>query len=557
VSRLKEKRIFRGLAVAFGTLIIAALFLLGSASQQRKTAAWVAHTRDVLDKLEDVTASLTDAENDRVAYILSGSGRYLERFTNDAVKVETTLRELRGLTADNPRQAAACDQLEAVIGERLTISSNSISAYLNSGRDVPAQQGFMEWGETAMERVHEVAAGMTREETGLLKEREDWQDKNAKGTEGFSMLVSLFGVGLFVTMSRLFKRANQRRHDAEEVLQRANVELEQRVVERTAKLSQTVERLEQAEEFRGKVMESAVFGLGAIDLEGRFTLVNSEFCRLTGYGTEELLGKPYSMLLSPANDAALRPELGRVIGQKEKLVYREIELFKKDGSVVTIVFSCSPLVTHGEVKGVVGTVLDITERKRAEEVTKRYAALVESSDDAIISKTLEGIITTWNPGAERLFGYTAAEAIGQPMLMLFPSERANEEAKILSRIASGQTFDTFETQRVRKDGAKIDVSVTISPIRDSRGKIIGASTITRNITDRKQAEQKLAAQLSRLDLLSRTTRAIGQRQDLQSIFQIVIRSLEDNLAIDFGCACLYEAAQQELLIVSVGEKACN
>ncbi|MBV9573229.1 MAG: PAS domain S-box protein [Acidobacteriales bacterium] len=120
---------------------------------------------------------------------------------------------------------------------------------------------------------------------------------------------------------------------------------------------------------------------------------------------------------------------------------------------------------------------------------ERLAAVVESSDDAIISKTLQGIITAWNHGAEKMFGYSAAEAIGQRMLMLIPEERLDEEASILERINRGQTIDHFETVRVRKDGSRIDISATISAIRDSNGAIVGAAKIARNITERRQAEE--------------------------------------------------------------------
>jgi PAS domain S-box-containing protein len=132
---------------------------------------------------------------------------------------------------------------------------------------------------------------------------------------------------------------------------------------------------------------------------------------------------------------------------------------------------------------------DIAERGQVEEARGRLAAVVESSHDAIISKTLDGTITSWNPGAERLFGYSSYEAVGKSMRMLLPPERANEETDILTRIGRGESVDHFETVRVRKDGQKIDVSATISPIKDSSGAIVGASKIVRDITERKRAEK--------------------------------------------------------------------
>ncbi len=132
----------------------------------------------------------------------------------------------------------------------------------------------------------------------------------------------------------------------------------------------------------------------------------------------------------------------------------------------------------------------LAERKRMEAAQLQLVAVVNSSDDAIISKTLAGIITTWNPGAEKVFGYTAVEAVGQPMLMVFPPERVHEEEEILAKIGRGENVRHFETVRVRQDGKRIDVSVTISPIFDGEGKIIGASKIARDITGRKEAEKK-------------------------------------------------------------------
>lgn len=199
-----------------------------------------------------------------------------------------------------------------------------------------------------------------------------------------------------------------------------------------------------------------------------------------------------------------------------------------------------------------------TERRQAEAINLKLAAIVESSDDAIISKTLEGAtITSWNSGAEKLFGYSAKEAIGRPMLMLFPPERVNEEADIITRIKRGESIDHFETARIRKDGSQIAVSVTISPVRDGEGNIVGASTIARDITERKFAETKLRAHLERLNLLHQITRAIGERQDLDSILQVVIRSLEENLPIDFGCVCTYDQTANSVKVVRVGIKSAS
>jgi PAS domain S-box-containing protein len=139
---------------------------------------------------------------------------------------------------------------------------------------------------------------------------------------------------------------------------------------------------------------------------------------------------------------------------------------------------------------------EIVERSRAQETAERLAAVVASSDDAIISKTLDGVITAWNRGAEKIFGYSSSEAVGQPMRILLPSENAGEEPEILARIARGDSVEHFETARDRKDGKRLCVSATISPIEDARGAVVGASIIARDITERKQAEEALKISLA-------------------------------------------------------------
>jgi PAS domain S-box-containing protein len=149
------------------------------------------------------------------------------------------------------------------------------------------------------------------------------------------------------------------------------------------------------------------------------------------------------------------------------------------------------LSASGEIAEYVGTHVDVTERKRAEEAQLRLAAIVASSDDAIISKTLGGVITTWNAGAQRTFGYAAEEAVGRPVTILIPPDRQDEESQIIERLRRGESVHHFETVRLRKDGRQIHVSLAISPIKDDAGQIIGASKIARDITERKRAAEAL------------------------------------------------------------------
>src|ERR1700681_4137008 len=143
---------------------------------------------------------------------------------------------------------------------------------------------------------------------------------------------------------------------------------------------------------------------------------------------------------------------------------------------------------------------DVSERTQAERAGDLLAAIVDSSDDAIISKTLDGVITSWNKSAERMFGYTREEAVGQHITLIIPEDRRDEEVKIVQKLRRGERVDHFETIRVRKDGTLIDLSLTISPVKDVAGRVVGASKVARDITERKQVEQALAERARLLDL---------------------------------------------------------
>jgi PAS domain S-box-containing protein len=147
-------------------------------------------------------------------------------------------------------------------------------------------------------------------------------------------------------------------------------------------------------------------------------------------------------------------------------------------------------VVNGRNVGRVWSFRDVTNSRRTHDSRERLAAIVESSDDAIVGKTLDGVITAWNGGAQRIFGYTAAEAVGQHITLIIPAERRAEEDDVLARLRRGERIDHFETVRQAKDGRRIDISLTVSPVRDADGRIIGASKMARDITQWKQVQRE-------------------------------------------------------------------
>ena len=216
---------------------------------------------------------------------------------------------------------------------------------------------------------------------------------------------------------------------------------------------------------------------------------------LYGYSAAEMIGQDIRILLPPD-----RPDEETFILQKvaraERVNHFETVRLRKDGRLVSVSIAISPILSKsGEVIGASHVARDITQGAELELARGRLAAIVEFSDDAIISKDLNGVVQTWNKGAERVYGYSGIEMLGQPMSLLLPPDRPDEENEILNRLSNGERVEHFETSRLRKDGRRIEVSLSISPVYDKAGRVIGASHVARDITDRRRLEsQRLHAQ---------------------------------------------------------------
>ena len=232
-------------------------------------------------------------------------------------------------------------------------------------------------------------------------------------------------------------------------------------------------------------------GIAVENLDGQPLFVNPALCSMLGFSEDELRGK-HCVQFSPPDDAekdwALFQKLRAASIDNYQL---EKRYFRRDGSLVWGRLSLS-LLNHRPSPLVLALVEDITDKKAAEEARSRHAAIVESSEDAIASGTMDGIIVSWNAGAQRMYGYTEAEAVGKSITMILPPELPDEENKILETLRAGGHVEHFETIRVTKTGKKINVSLAISPIKDASGRTVGISGIARDVTQRKRAEEALA-----------------------------------------------------------------
>lgn len=326
-------------------------------------------------------------------------------------------------------------------------------------------------------------------------------------------------------------------------------------------VGQQAEPVESGELRFRRLLEKLPAAAYTCDAAGLITFFNRQAVQV--WGGEPKLNHPadrfcgsfrlYSAAGEPINHDQCWMALALRNGQD--YVGQEIIIEREDGSRVTVLANANPIYDdQGRLTGALNILVDISDRKRAEEAQARLAAIVESSDDAIVSKTLDGIILSWNAGAERLFGYSPREAIGSPITLIIPPELRSEEIVILERLRRGERIDHFETVRVAKDGHRIDISLTISPIRDGSGRVIGASKVARDITLRRETDRKLlavkdelASQLADLGRLHEMSLRLSTTLELQPILDETLRTAVAIGGADKGLLSIYDRDEERLV----------
>ena len=291
------------------------------------------------------------------------------------------------------------------------------------------------------------------------------------------------------------------------------------------------------------IVDSSDDAIVSKTLDGLITSWNRAAERIFGWTAAEAVGRSITIVIPPDRLAEEEDILAR-IKQGEKIEHFETTRMRKDGTRFEISLTVSPIKNaKGEVIGASKIARDISARLHGDEAIARLAAIVNSADDAIVSKTLDGVITSWNRAAQAMFGWTAAEAVGQRITLIIPRERWPEQDEVLARVCKGESIDHFDTVRVRKSGERIDVSLTVSPVKDARGRIIGASKIARDVSDRKRAEAERTKLLQTVQQAREEAEELNRSKD--QFLAVLSHELRTPLNAIFGWARMLQSAAMD------------
>jgi len=346
--------------------------------------------------------------------------------------------------------------------------------------------------------------------------------------------------GLNEPFNLIFRELGQ----AQEALRKANETLEEKIRERTAELQLANERLqreldehEQTQETLSRYAEelqdlynNAPCGYHSLDSDGTFLRINDTELRWLGYDRNEVIGRMRFVDIVTTRGVQTFQENFPHFKEQGWIRNLEFELVRKDGSTFPVLVSATAILDdNGAYLMSRSTTYDISERKKVQEQEHLLSTIVQSSDDAIFAKNLEGVILSWNRGAERIYGYRADEVIGQPITMLMPPGQEDEFAGIMSALQRGERIEHYATKRRRKDGRLIFVSLTISPIRDMAGGIVGASSITRDVTEQLRSEEEIIRLNRELEARvdARTNDLNGKRIELEESQRALMNIVED------------------------------
>jgi len=469
MGRTLDRTVQIGVVLVTALLVFNAVLAYRNIRQLDDDAKWVSHTQETLAATDAAMLALVDAETGERGYLLTGQDDYLQPYVAALPRLSESLARLDAAATHTSLHERVL-QLKEMADQRQELLKERIERRRQHARDREALAAGAK-GKEQMDAIRGLVAEIKSTQQSLRADRERRRRAayaTAVSTGLITDTLGLVAVGAFVWLVN--RSAAARQHAAA------------RVREQRQWLQVTLSSIGDA--------------VIATDIDGRIVFLNPVAGALTGWSQEEAVQQPLDKVFRIFNEDTRLPvdspvhkvlRDGTVAGLANHTM-----LIARDGSERPIDDSAAPIRDdEGHIHGVVLIFRDVTERRRAADIQRRLAAIVESSDDAIVGKSLDGLITSWNEGAERLYGYAADEIIGRPFSVLIPPDRPEEVAATVARLRRGERAEHFETVRRRKDGRLIDVAVSYSPIKDADGRLVGTSVISRDITERARAAAAL------------------------------------------------------------------
>jgi len=495
-------------AIATALLTLLVISVLCYQDWKRYDTAYIGirDSRRILNLNQALIDGLLDAETGQRGFLLTGRPEYLDPYRAASSQLPAQTSELGSLLNQDPDRRNLFLQLQSLIAAKLDELRTTIALRQSQRTDAALALVQSGQGKQTMDRIRQVSEQIQESETARWQA--SWDDLRS-GAQHLRVVI-LIGAVLLVGLVGVGGAA----------LRNAAGQLEQSA----AQLDQSWRAAEQNRDLLRATLYSIGDGVITTDRDGGVHMMNAVAERLTGYTEPEARGTGIERIVHIVNQATravVENPIRRVLkdGQIVGLANHTV-LISKSGTEIPIDDSAAPIKgLTGDITGVVLVFRDVSERRKAFDTARRLASIVENSDDAIVAKSLEGTVTAWNRGAERLFGYSADEMIGSPISLIVPPDCMDELEQVLNQVAQGQSVDHQETERLTKDGRRIKVSLSVSPIRDGDGRVVGASKIARDITRQRQLEE-LVHQTQKMEAVGRL--AGGLAHDYNNLLTVIL-----------------------------------
>jgi PAS domain S-box-containing protein len=494
-----------GLAIAILIISVAAAYYMGLVALRNNRQ--LARELIVMQEVERFLSDLRDMETGQRGFVLTGREEYLEPYTRARDQMEQQAAALRDLAARGEIPGDAVDRILGAAHEKAAELAKVIQIRREEGAAAALALVETGHGKRIMDSIRADVAqlkdlGNARTQTYLQRTH-----RSAITRTATFIAVTVVNMAFLLWAARVILTAIASREAAL-----------QDVLNEKALLSTTLTSIGDA--------------VIVTDTKAKVTFLNTEAERLTGRSARDTIGSDILEAMPISNEQTRQPaenpvikvlHLGKVVGLANHTVLRS-----KDGRDIPIEDSAAPVRDQtGAVHGVVMVFRDVTERRKADLAREQLAAIVNSSADAIISKTPEGVITSWNEGAAQLFGWEAQEMIGQSIFKIVPPDLREEEESIMRRLKQGERLKHYETVRLRKDGTRLDLSLSVSPLKSRAGEVVGISNIVRDMTERallRRTESELAEELASMTRINQlATRFLAER-DLKGVLEDMVEA---------------------------------